>query len=197
MQQTDTTRRSLQGANRRPAALQGFIGLLLIGLGSVAARGAEAPPAPIAIAVFDFELDDVTPASAFLQRATSSAPSLQKATDAAKRELSRSGLYQVIAQTGAPSAARQPAHLKDCDGCEAAMALQLGAQQSLIGIVRRATQTDYYVTIAIRDAHTGKLVNQQSANFAGGEEGWATGVRVLLDHQILYPDQPERLSTPD
>jgi len=75
------------------------------------------------------------------------------------------------------------------------MALQLGAEQSLIGVVRRATQTDYYIAIEIRDAHTGKLVDEQSANFAGSEEGWASGVRILLDHQLLYPDQPERLST--
>ena len=74
------------------------------------------------------------------------------------------------------------------------MALKLGAQQSLIGVVRRATQTDYYIAIEIRDARTGKLVNQQAANFAGGEEGWASGVRMLLDHQVLYPDQPDRLS---
>jgi len=67
----------------------------------------------------------------------------------------------------------------------------------MIGVVRRATQTDYYVGIEIRDARTGKLVNAQSANFAGGEEGWASGVRMLLDHQVLYPDQPERLSSSD
>jgi hypothetical protein len=77
------------------------------------------------------------------------------------------------------------------------MALPLGAQQSMIGLVRRATQTDYYIEITIRDTRSGEIVNQQAANFAGGEEGWATGVRILLDHQVLYPDQPERLSTSD
>jgi hypothetical protein len=67
----------------------------------------------------------------------------------------------------------------------------------MIGVVRRATQTDYYVGISIRDASTGKLVNEQAANFAGGEEGWASGVRILLDHQVLYPGHPERLCSSD
>jgi curli biogenesis system outer membrane secretion channel CsgG len=172
-------------------------GLLVIGIGSVPVRGENTPQIPIAIVVFDFELDDATPASSLLNQATSSAATLQKVTDAARRELSRSGRYRVITQTNAASTPPQPARLQDCNGCEAAMALALGAQQSMIGVVRRATQTDYYVAIAIRDARTGKLVNQQAANFAGGEEGWASGVRILLDHQVLYPDQPERLSTPD
>ena len=46
--------------------------------------------------------------------------------------------------------------------------------------MRKVSQTDYYVVIQIRDARTGKLLDQQEANFAGGEEGWATGVRMLI-----------------
>jgi hypothetical protein len=197
MQWTMMKSRSGQKASQRSAFFQGLVGLLIIGIGSVAVRSEDAPQTPIAIAVFDFELDDATPASSLLHQTTSGAAALQKATDAARRALSRSGRYRVITPTNAPSTSPQPAHLQDCNGCEAAMALQLGARQSMIGVVRRATQTDYYLAIGIRDARTGKLVNQQAANFAGGEEGWASGVRMLLDHQVLYPDQPERLSSSD
>jgi hypothetical protein len=79
--------------------------------------------------------------------------------------------------------------LRNCDGCEAAIAQKLGADQSLIGVVSRATQTDYYVAIVIRDAHTGKIADQQEANFAGSEDGWASGVRMLIKHQILVSTQ--------
>jgi hypothetical protein len=194
MRRTMMKTRSGQKANQRPAFFRGLVGVLIIGIGSVAVRGQGAPQTPIAIAVFDFELDDVTPASSLLQQTTSTTAALQKVTDAARRALSRSGRYRVITPANTPP---QPAHLQDCNGCEAAAALKLGAQQSMIGVVRRATQTDYYVGISIRDARTGKLVNEQSANFAGGEEGWASGVRMLLDHQVLYPGQPERLSSSD
>jgi hypothetical protein len=188
------TRSGQKALNQRPAFFRGLVGVLIIGIGSVAVRSQGAPQTPIAIAVFDFELDDVTPASSLLQQTTSTTAALQKVTDAAKRALSRSGRYRVITPANTPP---QPARLQDCNGCEAAIALKLGAQQSMIGVVRRATQTDYYVGISIRDARTGKLVDEQAANFAGGEEGWASGVRMLLDHQVLYPGQPERLSSSD
>jgi curli biogenesis system outer membrane secretion channel CsgG len=180
---------------QRAGLVLGLAGLLIAGIGSVAVWSKDAPQPPIAIAVFDFELDDLTPASSYLHQSTSSAATLEKVTESARRALTRSGRYRVLPATNAPSTSAKPIPLRDCDGCEAAMALKLGAQQSLIGVVRRATQTDYYIAIEIRDARTGKLVNEQSANFAGGEEGWASGVRILLDHQVLYPDQPERVSS--
>ena len=39
--------------------------------------------------------------------------------------------------------------------------------------------------IQIRDARTGKVLDQEAANFAGSEEGWGSGVRMLIRHQIL------------
>jgi hypothetical protein len=48
--------------------------------------------------------------------------------------------------------------------------------------------TDYYIMIQITDCRTGKLVNQQAANFAGGDEGWASGVGSLIRHQVLAVD---------
>jgi hypothetical protein len=182
-------------AKQRLARALGLTGLLIIGVGSVSVWSKDAPQPPISIAVFDFELDDLTPASSYLHEATSSAAALEKVTESARRALTRSGRYRVVTANSAASTSTQPIRLRECDGCEAGMALKLGAQQSLIGVVRRATQTDYYISIEIRDARTGKLVNEQAANFAGGEEGWASGVRILLDHQVLYPDQPERVSS--
>ena len=75
--------------------------------------------------------------------------------------------------------------LRNCNGCEAGIALQLGAEQSLIAVVIRVTQTDYYVLIQSRDARTGEILDQQEAKFAGGDEGWPSGVRTLIKHQVL------------
>jgi hypothetical protein len=81
--------------------------------------------------------------------------------------------------------------LRNCDGCEAGIALQAGADQAFVGVIRRITQTDYYVVVQISDARTGRVLNQQSANFAGGPDGWASGVRMLLKHQVLvFGDEP-------
>jgi ABC-type proline/glycine betaine transport system substrate-binding protein len=140
---------------------------------------------PIRIAVFDFELEDMSPAAALLNKSTSSAASMDKVSNEARQELAQSGRYRLIDASKADAQPVTEKSLRNCGGCEAGIALQLGAEQSLIGVVRRATQTDYYIVIQIRDARTGKVLDQQGANFAGGEDGWASGVRMLIKHQIL------------
>ncbi|HEX4242056.1 MAG TPA: DUF2380 domain-containing protein [Steroidobacteraceae bacterium] len=150
----------------------------------------QTPPPPVKIAVFPFELEDLTPASALLGASTSSHTTLERATAAARESLTGSGRYSVVDVSAASAAAPPAGGWRACDGCEAAAAAKLGADQSLLGIVRRATQTDYYVTVEIRDAHTGKVLDQEAANFAGDETGWATGVRMLMKHQVLVADSP-------
>jgi len=151
------------------------------------------PPRPqrVKLAVFDFELDDATPAAALLGQTTSSDAVMQKVSSEARRVLAESGRYFLIdvSQSGAESVRTKS--MRNCDGCEAGVALQAGADQALLGVVRRITQTDYYVVIQISDAQTGKVLDQQAANFAGGPDGWASGVRMLLRHQVLASaDEP-------
>jgi hypothetical protein len=150
----------------------------------VAAQNAAAGT-PLAIAVFDFELEDLSPAASLLNKATSSDASMVKVTAAARAELQQSGRYRLVDVDAVTAEAARTRLLRNCDGCEAQLAGRLGAAQSLLGIVRRVTQTDYYVLIQIRDTRTGKLLDEQDANFAGSEEGWPSGVRMLIRHQIL------------
>ena len=149
---------------------------------------AAVPEQPaVRLAVFEFELVDATPSAVLLGESTSAAASLAKMSAAARAELARSSRYHVIDASQTSAQAGKPLH--ECAGCEAALALQLGADQSLLGVVSRVTQTDYYVVIQIRDAHSGKLLDQQEANFAGAEEGWPSGVRMLIKHQVLAAPQ--------
>src|SRR6202008_714486 len=105
---------------------------------------------------------------------------MEKVSNAAREELSRSGRYVVIDASKVDTrSVAQNKTLRDCGGCEASIAQQLGAQQSLIGVVTKVTQTDYYLVIRIRDARTGKVLDQEGANFAGDEQGWASGARML------------------
>jgi hypothetical protein len=116
---------------------------------------------------------------------------MEKVSSEARRMLVESGRYILIDVSKVDAEPVRAKSLRNCDGCEAGIALQAGADQALIGVVRRITQTDYYVQVQITDAHTGKVIDQQAANFAGGPEGWATGVRMLLKHQVLVPtDEP-------
>jgi hypothetical protein len=166
----------------------GFVWLAIFALGLMMAPifGAEGVPAPqVKIAVFDFELEDLSPSATLLNKTANRTAIMDRVSSTAREELAESGRYSVIDASKADAQAVASKSLRNCDGCEAAIARKLGADQSLIGIVRSVTQTDYYVAIQIRDARTGKLINQQEANFAGGEEGWPSGVGMLIKHQIL------------
>jgi uncharacterized protein DUF2380 len=162
------------------------IGALIVlgALALVPAWGADAPP-PIRIAVFAFEFEDLTPAAVLLKKPADTAATMEKATGAAREELAHSGRYLPVDASQLDAPAVEEKTLRDCNGCEAGLAERLGAQQSMIGLVRKVTETDYYVAIRIRDARTGKVLDQQEAMFAGDQTGWPSGVRMLIRHQVL------------
>jgi Protein of unknown function (DUF2380) len=148
-----------------------------------------ARPTRVKLAVFDFELDDVTPAAALLGRSTSDAAAMDKVSQEVRGMFARSGRYAIVDVSDVDVKQVRDKTLRNCDGCEAGIALDAGAEQAVVGVVRRITQTDYYIVIQVTDAKSGKVLNQQSANFAGGPEGWASGAKMLLKHQVLVFDQ--------
>jgi hypothetical protein len=109
------------------------------------------------------------------QGTTGSDASLEQVTSAARAELAKSGRYTMVDTRRSDDKSVLDKTLRNCDGCEAEIAQKLGADQSMIGVVKRATQTDYYIFVQIRDARTGKVLDQQGANFAGDEVGWPSG----------------------
>lgn len=171
-------------------------------LGTIATANESMTAQAVKIAVFDFELDDLSAAEVILGQSTTSSDSLHRVSEAARKELAKSGRYVVIDPSREGADLSKDKALKDCGGCDAALASQLGADQSLIGVVRRVSQTDYYLIVQVRDAHSGKVIAQEAANFAGGEEGWPSGVRMLIDHQVLpvtaaQPQAPAVCKTAD
>jgi hypothetical protein len=149
------------------------------------AAGEAAKPPTTRIAVFAFELEDASPGATYLGDTGPRAATMAEVSRAARQELTGSGRYSVIDASGLDTSQVAATGLRNCGGCEAGLALKLGAEQSLLGVVIKATQTDYYVLIQIRDARTGRLLDRQEANFAGSEQGWPSGVRMLIRHQVL------------
>ena len=141
----------------------------------------------VKLAVFDFELEDVTPAASLLGQSTNNEATMEQVSSEARRLLERSGHFLLVDVSKIDAEPVKAKSLRNCNGCETAIASQVGAEQVLLGVVKRVTQTDYYVLVQISDAQTGKVLNQQDANFAGGPDGWASGVRMLLKHQVLAP----------
>jgi len=99
---------------------------------------ATAMPAPIKFAVFDFEQED-TSAAASSATASDDAAQLADVTGQVRRLLTQSGRYQLIDIGSADADAVKAHSLRDCGGCDAAIALKAGAEQSLVGVSSTVT----------------------------------------------------------
>jgi hypothetical protein len=147
---------------------------------------ADVPVAPVKIVVFEFELDDVSAAGVkSMAPSTEDLQRMRAITAEARRVLTESGRYTLVDAGGVDAAQVKDRTLRNCDGCDAGLALQLGAQRSMIGVITRVAKTEYYVSLLITSTATGKGVNQQSAFFTGADDAWASGVRLLIKHGIL------------
>lgn len=148
-------------------------------------------PAPIALAVFDFELEDMTAASATAS-AASDVSYLAEVTSSVRDALGQSGRYRIVDVGVASGEAAKARALRDCDGCEAAIAQKLGADQSLIGVVRRVSRTEYTLGFQVRDARTGAVLARGDSGLRmGADYSWKRGaVRLVSDRLIEGQAQP-------
>lgn len=157
---------------------------------------AAANPAPTKIAVFDFEFSDFSAGAGIAGDPADDLAQLNKATDEARQLIEQSGHYALVDTSGADKAAQSlsPADgkavrdraLQDCNGCEAAVAEKLGADQSFVGVVSRISRMEYVVRLQIRDAHTGALaLAAQSGLRMGANYSWYRGVADLIRGRLL------------
>lgn len=145
-----------------------------------------AAPAPIGLAVFDFELEDTTAAPAAADLAPSDMEHLADVTIGVRQLLEQSGHYRVIDVSGASAEAIKRRALRDCGGCDAAIARELGADQSLIGVVRRVSRTEYTIGFQIRDARTGAVVSRGDSGLRmGADYSWRRGAVRLVGDRLL------------
>ena len=95
------------------------------------AQQASADPSPIKIAVFDFELDDFSGGAGIAGDNAADLTQLDLATSEARRLIAQSGRYRVVDVSSAEGDAVKGRSLRQCNGCEAAIALKLGADRIL------------------------------------------------------------------
>ncbi|WP_244443145.1 DUF3280 domain-containing protein [Bradyrhizobium sp. Ai1a-2] len=150
------------------------------------AASPAAASAPIELAVFDFELEDTTAAAPASGIAASDAAQLADVTSGVRELFTQSGRYRVIETSGANGEAVKTHSLRDCGGCEAGVALKLGADQSLIGVVRRVSRTEYTIGFQVRDSRTGTVVSRADSGLRmGADYSWRRGaVRLVKDHLL-------------
>ena len=155
-------------------------------------RGALVPPepavpvatsAPIKLAIFDFELDDN---SAAPSETSSDAAELAKTTEAVRDLLAQSGRYVAVPITKSDTDAVKTHKMRDCDGCDARIARDQGADQALVGVIGRVSRTEYTVSFRLRDAHTGAIVaGADSGLRMGANYSWSRGAARLIRDRLI------------
>jgi hypothetical protein len=142
--------------------------------------------APIKIGIFAFELEDYSAGASSNGQIPADTIHLENVTDEVRKLVAQSGRYDVIDVGRADADAVKSHTLRECDGCDAAIALELGAQQSFVGVVKRISRTEYTVKYRIRDAHTGIIVaDEESELRMGADYSWSRGATRLVKDRLL------------
>jgi hypothetical protein len=142
--------------------------------------------APIKLAIFDFELEDFSAGAVSTGQTQSDATRLASVTDEVRQLFAQSGRYHLV-DVGDVDAAAAKAHtLRDCDGCDASLALKLGAEQSFVGVVKRISRTEYTVRFQIRDSRTAAILSDADSGLRmGADNSWSRGAARLIKDRIL------------
>jgi hypothetical protein len=161
-----------------------LIGLLLCP--GLAGADSSLSAAPVKLAVFEFELEDYSAGAAPTGETPADAKLLAGVTSDVRNLLAQSGRYRLVDVAEADTAAATARHLHECDGCDAPIALKLGAEQSFVGVVKRISRMEYTVRFQIRDAHTGAVVsNEESGLRMGADYSWSRGAAELVKDRLL------------
>jgi hypothetical protein len=147
----------------------------------LAGMAPAATPAPVKLAVFPFELDDFSAAISTGNPDPADMAELARVTEDVRKLLQESGRYDLVSVAGAEAKS-----LRDCNGCDAPLAAQLGAQQSFVGVVKRISRAEYQVHFQLRDAATGALIAEADTGLRmGAMDSWNRGALRLVKDRLL------------
>lgn len=109
---------------------------------------------------------------------------IQEMTERIRQAFIDNRLYDVIDSTPivgdiAEQTARQS--LLDCNGCELDLAAKLGADRVLLGWVQKVSNLILNLNLEVRDAKTGQVVLQKSADLRGNTDlTWRRAADYLI-----------------
>ena len=98
------------------------------------------------------------------------------------------GLYRVVDTRPAQDLIdelRSRENLRDCKGCELAIARALKTDRVLLGWVQKVSNLILNINIRVEDAGTGAVVLQKSVDIRGNtDESWRRGIEALLRDMV-------------
>lgn len=153
------------------------VAALVMGADAVPSGAAEA----VKTAIFDFELTDTSMEGERAEHRQW----LRLASDELRRALAASGRYAIV-DTG-PAAARiaDAGHLHGCNGCEAGIARELGAELAISGVVHKVSTLILQIAVTVRDAKSGEVRKATNVEVRGDNEvSWVRGARYIAVNRL-------------
>jgi hypothetical protein len=167
----------------RPAAFLAAVLLLAHPLPAAA-------DAPVKVAVFDLELYDTSLEGELRGRDPAESARLADLTTLLREAVeARPDTTPVSVAPLHDRLATLPA-LYSCNGCEAKLAAELGADRAIAGFVYKVSTLILYITVTVRDTASGQLLEKASVSIRGNtDESWRHGMQALLDRYLFKPDE--------
>lgn len=120
------------------------------------AAGRCEPKPPIKLAVFDIELDDFSAGGPLAGESKTETDMLRRVTALARERLTQSGIFEIVDGSVSANAMVKTHWLRKCNGCEAAIARDLGAEMSFLAFFRKISVMEQYLEFRNpRRAHRG------------------------------------------
>lgn len=161
-------------------------GALAMALFLIASLPAQAQPVPVRVAVFDFELVDSSLQAELEGEQPEDLARLELVQAELVQQLEAAEQYELVATDPAAEAIAAAGYLHGCNGCEAPIAAELGADLALIGWVQKVSNLILNLNVGIRDAETGNKVFAASVDIRGNtDESWRHGIRYLVKRRMF------------
>ena len=147
---------------------------------------ASAGPAPVSVAILDFELIDTSLEGASRGVDKAETARLILITDRLRGLLAASGRYTVVDLAPAASKIADAGLIHGCNGCDTAIASALGASRVITGTVQKISTLILTLSIVEREAASGRDLQIATAQIRGNtDQSWSRGVEWLVQNRML------------
>jgi Protein of unknown function (DUF2380) len=104
-------------------------------------------------------------------------------------EPTKSGRFTEVRITPVAEQTRD-ANLRNCGGCDAQFASQVGADFAVIGCVQKVSNLILNMNVQVNDAKTGRAISVKSVDMRGNtDESWSRAIDWLIRYDLLTTGQ--------
>ncbi|MGI9383042.1 MAG: DUF3280 domain-containing protein [Methyloligellaceae bacterium] len=138
------------------------------------------------VAVFDFELYDTSLEGDVRGENPAETRRIAMVSGLLRSLMAESGRYSLVDLKPGAADIEAAGSFRGCNGCDAEIAVKLGAALSVTGVVQKVSNLILNINIYVRDAASGEIKGVMSADIRGNtDKSWERGVRWLVKNRLL------------